>query len=94
VHIEPFEKQGKWFARCPEFDLVAHGDTSLDAARNLFNMMLRSVVVAKSMGNLERILKRAGVQTVTGVPEDAMTGRRDALWFLPLIPDARPGSAA
>ena len=94
VHIEPFEKDGEWFARCHEFDVIAHGDSEIDAVRTLFNMVLRSVVVAGSLGNLDEILRKAGVTIVAGVPQDQFSGRRDAPWFLPLVRDAGSVSIA
>jgi hypothetical protein len=94
VHIEPFEKDGEWFARCLEFDVIAHGDSEIHAARNLFNMVSRSVFAAQIIGNLEAVLKGAGVEIVAGVPQEQASSGRDAPWYLPLTTHARPSFAS
>ena len=93
LHIEPFEKEGLWFARCREFDVVSHGNSEVQATKNAFNMVFRSVFAAMVLGNLDKILKRAGVAIEIGVPDNQATADDENLWFLPLTSDAHVSAA-
>lgn len=85
LHITPFEENGVWFAKAEEFQIVAHGESETEAARNVYNKVLRAVFVALKEGRLPAILKKAGVEIKLGVPEEdvTLTGQKD-LWFLPI----------
>lgn len=89
LHIDTFQQEGKWFARGREFQVITHGNSEIQAARNVFNMIVRSVLVAGIQGTLPDILKRAGVQLVLGVPEEPeqIVGT-DGTWFVPVTPHA------
>ena len=93
LHIETFQKGGEWFARCREFDVVSHGNSEVRATKNTFYMVFRSVIAAMAFGNLDKILKRAGVRIEIGVPEEHSVTDDDNLWFLPLNPDVNVSAA-
>jgi hypothetical protein len=88
LHITPFEENGVWFARAEEFQIVGHGDSEMDAARIVYNKVLRAVFVAASEGRLPTILKKAGVKVRLGVPQDDPREGQKGLWFLPLTQGA------
>ena len=85
LHIAAFQENGVWFARAEEFQIMGHGDSEIEATRNVYNMVLRAVLLASSEGRLPAILKKAGVEIQFGVPqEDAAQPERKGLWFVPL----------
>jgi hypothetical protein len=88
LHIFPFEENGVWFARAEEFQIVGHGESATEAARKVYNMVLRAVFVAASEGRLSAILKHAGIKVRIGVPQANADEGQKGLWFLPLTQGA------
>lgn len=89
LHIAAFQENGVWFARAEEFQIMGHGDSEIEATRNVYNMVLRAVLLAFSEGRLPAILKKAGVEIQIGIPqEDATQPERKGLWFVPLTNSA------
>jgi hypothetical protein len=93
VHIVPFTEGGRSFARCPEFRLVADGETEGQAVVALMHLLVASLAVAQGRGNLEAVVRRAGVEIIPAMPKRADSVPGNLLWFLPLLNNAHLAAA-
>lgn len=94
IHIVPYSKHNRAFARSVEFDLVADGETESEAVINLMNLLTASLSFAHRRGNLKAILDKSGIRPLGEMPKerDALGGHK--LWFMPMIENARASAGS
>ncbi len=88
IHIVPYSKHHRAFARSVEFDLIADGETESEAVINLMNLLTASLSFAHRRGNLSAILSKAGVRPLDEMPKEHHTLGSSKLWFMPMIENA------
>ena len=93
LQIVPFQEQGHEFARCPEMNLVARGESGAEAIVKLINMVTASLAVASMRGNLDAVLAGAGLEVLPALPEAEPSPSEGLHWFVPLLTDAHPRTA-
>ena len=93
LQIVAFQEQGHEFARCPEMNLVARGESGAEAVVKRINRVTASMAVASMRGNLDAVPVCAGLEVLPVVPEEERPPSDGLHWFLPLLTDAHPRTA-
>jgi hypothetical protein len=88
ILVESFEESGVCYAKCPELNLVARGDTPTQALLKLMNMVTLSLDVAAMRGNLKAVLEHAGIRVLANHPGGNAPSDNGKFWFLPLMDNA------
>jgi len=85
IHIVPFEKDGFHFVRSSQMNLVARGNTAIEALVNFVNMAAASISVAEMRGNLPALIKNSGVEVLEIAPRETASPSGGQDIFFPLI---------